>query len=70
MVVVVVVVAVVMVVVVVVVVVVDPETYLGSWVKSGSVTAEILLVLGFCGWWWVVVGGRLVSSSRTHELCS
>ena len=30
-----------------------PGTYVYSFVKIGSVTAEILLTLSFCGWWWV-----------------
>ena len=47
-----------------VIVVLDPETFLYSLVKIGSVTAEILLTLNL-RWWWVgVVVCRVIFMSN------
>ena len=44
-----------------------PWTYVSSFVKIGSVTAEILQTLSFCGWWWWVVCKVIFMSKQTSK---
>ena len=48
-------------------IVIDPKTF----IKIGSLTAEILLTLSFCGWSWVVGGlyGKSFSCLTQLRLC-